>query len=125
MNTLLRVLSTLAGILFLVSGLRWIIDPAGAADALGMELLEGLGRSSQVGDMGAFFLAVAAMILVGVITLQRHWFYVPALMLLCAALLRILAWLLHDAALAGQFIVLEFVVGCLLLWTASRHAEQQ
>ena len=124
MNTVLRMLSALAGILFLVTGLRWVVDPEGAAAGLGMDLLEGLGRSSQMSDMGVFFLAIAVMILVGVISLQRRWFYVPVLMLMGAALLRVLAWLLHDAVLAGEFIVLELVVGCLLLWTASRQAAQ-
>ena len=41
-------------------------------------------------------------------------------MLLGAAIFRVLAWLLHDAALAGQLIALELVVACLLLFAASR-----
>lgn len=42
MNKLLRVLVTLPGILFVVMGLRWITDPAGAAlapDAIAVEVI--------------------------------------------------------------------------------------
>jgi fatty acid desaturase len=120
MNRILRALVALPGIFFVVMGLRWLVDPAGAAGDMDMELLDGIGRSTQIGDLATFFLALGMMILVGLITCQRRWFHVPALMLLGAAIFRVLAWLLHDAALAGQFIALELVVACLLLFAASR-----
>jgi len=50
---------------------------------------------------------------------------VPALMLLGAAIFRVLAWLVHDAALAVEPIALELVVGCLLLLASSRLAEKE
>lgn len=124
MNKVLRVLIALPGIFFVVMGLRWLVDPAGAAAELGMGLLDGVGRSSQIGDMAAFFLALGTMILVGLITSQPRWLYVPALMLLGAAIFRVLAWLLHDAALAGQMIGFELVVACLLLFGSSRLAAR-
>jgi hypothetical protein len=125
MNRFLRVLVALAGIFFVVMGLRWLVDPAGAGAELGMVLLDGVGRSTQIGDMAAFFLALGMMILVGVITSERRWFHVPALMLLGAAIFRVLAWLFHDAALAGQMIGLELVVACLLLFGSSRLAARE
>lgn len=125
MNKVLRVLVALPGIFFVVVGLRWLVDPAGAAAELGMELLGGIGRSTQIGDFAVFFLALGMMILVGLITSQRRWFHVPALMLLGAAIFRVLAWLLHDAALAGQMIGFELVVACLLLFGASRLATRE
>ena len=120
MNRILRALVALPGIFFVVMGLRWLVDPAGAAGDMDMELLDGIGRSTQIGDLATFFLALGMMILVGLITSQRRWFHVPALMLLGAAIFRVLAWLLHDAALAGQLIAVELVVACLLLFAASR-----
>ena len=90
-----------------------------------MELLDGIGRSTQIGDLATFFLALGMMILVGLITSQRRWFHVPALMLLGAAIFRVLAWLLHDAALAGQLIAVELVVACLLLFAASRLTARE
>ena len=73
MSKVLRVLIALPGIFFVVMGLRWLVDPAGAAAELGMGLLDGVGRSTQIGDMAAFFLALGTMILVGLITSQPRW----------------------------------------------------
>lgn len=120
MNKLLQVLVVLPAILFIVIGLRWAVDPAGAAAALGMTLMEGVGRSSQMADVGTFFLAMGMLMLVAVITAQRSWFHVPALILFCAAIFRIVAWLFHDAALAADMIAVEVVVGVLLLVAAAR-----
>ena len=120
MKTVLRVLVVLAAITFLVIGLRWAIDPSAAASDLGMTLLSGVGRSSQIGDVGALFLSMGSMILIALTTGQRSWFYAPALMLSLIAVLRILAWLFHDAALALDMIVVEVVVASLLLLASSR-----
>lgn len=120
MNKILRVLVALPAILFVVIGLRWIIDPAGAAAELGMTLLQGLGRSSQIGDVGAFFLSCGIMILLALVTGKRSWFQAPALMLSLVAVYRILAWLLHDAALAPDMIAVEVIVASLLLFASAR-----
>lgn len=124
MKKLLSILVTLPAIVFIVMGLRWLVDPAGAAAELGMPLLEGVGLSTQVGDLSVFFLALGMMMLLAVITARRHWFYVTALMLLGAAMFRVLAWLVHDAAFAAQLIGGELIVGCLLLFASSRLAER-
>ena len=123
MKTLLRVLVTLPAVLFVVTGLRWITDPTGAAIALGMTLMDGVGRSSQIGDVGAFFLAMGIMMLLALITARRSWFYAPALMLILVAVFRLLAWLLHGAALAPDMIVVEVVVATVLLVASSTLAQ--
>lgn len=125
MNKLLRILVTLPGIFFVVIGLGWLVVPAQVAPELGMPLLEGVGRSTQIGDLAVLFLSLGMMLLLAVITSRRHWFYVPALMLLGAASFRVIAWLLHDAAFAGQLVALEFGVACLLLFAASRLASRE
>ncbi|MCB1698396.1 MAG: hypothetical protein H6984_00250 [Pseudomonadales bacterium] len=125
MNSLLRVLCTLAAVFFVVMGLRWLVDPAGVAAVLGMPLLDGAGRSTQIADLAVFFLAVGMMILVALLTSRRHWFLVPALMLLGAAIFRILAWLVHDASFAGESVALEMVVACLLFLSCARLASEQ
>ena len=122
MKTVLRILVTLPAVLFVVMGLRWITDPAAAANALGMTLLDGVGRSSQIGDVGALFLSMGMMMLLALITARRSWFYAPAMMLALVAVLRLLAWLLHDAALALDMIVVEVVIAGILLFASSRLA---
>jgi hypothetical protein len=122
-KTLLRILIVLPAILFVVTGLRWAVDPSSAAAALGMSLMDGVGRSSQIGDVGALFLAMGIMILLALITSRRNWFYAPALMLVLVAILRVIAWLAHDAALTLDMIVVELVVAGLLLLASSRLSQ--
>ena len=85
-----------------------------------MPLLEGVGRSTQVGDLGAFFFALSAMILIGAWTLQRQWIYCACMLLGGAALMRTIAWLAHGADFAPTFIGVETVVTIALLIAASR-----
>jgi hypothetical protein len=117
-NKALRILTALPAVLFLATSVRWLVDPAGAAATIGMPLLDGLARSSQIGDLGAFFLAAGSMLLLGVITLQREWFYGAALLFGGAAVFRVLAWATQDAALATPMIVVEVVVTLLAVATA-------
>ena len=124
-NRILRIVTVLPGILFLVTGVGWIIDPASAAARFGMPLLEGVGRSTQIGDMGAFFVTMGLLILVGVTTLKRVWFYPPMMLLGLAASFRIIAWLVHGAALAPSMISLEIVVTALLYVSTIRLCEKR
>ena len=60
MNRLISLLVLLPAVLFVVTGVRWLVAPAGIAPEFGLVLGEGLGLSSQVGDMSAFFLTLGA-----------------------------------------------------------------
>ncbi|MDD9962626.1 MAG: hypothetical protein OXU70_11095 [Gammaproteobacteria bacterium] len=114
----------LPGLLFIVLGLRWLVDPAGVAPSLGLTLETGYGLSSQVADLSAFFLVTGLSILIAVVTRIRSWFYPPVLLLLIAAAGRLIAWLAHGAAFAPQAIALEVVVAALLL-VASRYLPER
>jgi hypothetical protein len=124
-NKILRVVTVLPGILFVVIGVGWIIDPASDAAGVGMPLLEGVARSTQIGDLGAFFLTMGLLILVGVTTLKRVWFYPPMMLLGLAATFRIIAWLVHGAALAGSMIAVEVIVTTLLFVSTIRLCEKR
>ena len=121
MNKLLGLRVLLPAVLFVVTGLRWLVDPAGVAPEFGLVLGEGLGLSSQVGDMSGFFLTLGICMLVALVTRRRAWFYPPVLLLVLTAIGRVVAWLLHDAALAPQ-IAVEVVVAVLLLVASHRLA---
>ena len=123
MNKLLKVVVALPGILFVVTGLRWLVDPASAAAQFGMPLLDGLGRSSQIGDMASFFLTLVMLILIALITAKRVWYYPPIMLLAFTAMGRILAWLIHDAAPAVEMIAPEIIIACLLLFASRRLAD--
>jgi len=120
MNNVLRIVAGLVGILFFLNGLQWIISPANVAASLGMPLLEGVGLSTQIGDLGSFFITVGAMTLIGAITTTRHWFYAPSMLLLVAALYRTLSTLLYGAPFVMSAIVVEVVVGLFLIFVGSK-----
>lgn len=123
MNKVLKILVLLPAILFLVTGLRWLVAPAGVAPMFGLTLAEGVGLSSQVGDMSAFFLTLASCMLIALISGQRSWYY-PAIMLLSiTAVGRVLAWLVHDATLALDLIAPEVIVSIILLVASRRLPE--
>ena len=124
MKNVLRIVGGLIGILFFLNGLQWIISPANVAESLGMPLLEGVGLSTQIGDLGSFFITVGAMTLIGAITTTRHWFYAPSMLLLVAALYRTLSTLLYGAPFVMSAIVVEVVVGLFLIFVSSKIAME-
>ena len=111
----LKIVVLLPAVLFLVMGLRWLVDPSGIAPEFGFALGDGIGRSSQIGDFGSFFLTLSVCMLLGLATGRRLWYYPPVMLLLFAALGRVLAWALHDAPFAGSMIAVEIIVPILLL----------
>ena len=120
MNIALRAIVLLCGVLFIVTGLRWLLAPAGVAPEFGLVLSSGVGLSSQIGDMSAFFLTLGVCILMGLITQRAIWYYPPIILLSLTAVGRLLAWLLHDAALAMNLIAPEVIVALILLIASRR-----
>ena len=124
MNVALRAIVLLCGVLFIVTGLRWLLVPAGVAPEFGLVLSTGVGLSSQIGDMSAFFLTLGVCILMGLTTQRTIWYYPPIILLSLTAVGRVLAWLLHDAALATDLIAPEVIIALILL-IASRRLPAQ
>jgi len=119
LKKLFAVVVALAGVLFIVMGLRWLVDPGNAAVELGLTLESGVGLSSQIGDLAAFFLTVGLCVLGALASKRRIWYYPAIALLLLAALGRIIAWVVHDAALALNLIAPEIVIAVILI-VASR-----
>jgi hypothetical protein len=120
MNKALRVITLLPGILFLLIGLQWVFAPADAAAQLGMPLLDVASRGSQIADEAGFFIACGIFIILGVVTLQRQWLYAGAMLVGIAGVARILATLLHDAAMVTSSMAIEVIVPAILLTAAIR-----
>jgi hypothetical protein len=123
-NRILKLLVLLPAILFLVTGIRWLVAPAGVAPQFGLTIGHGVGLSSQVGDMAGFFLTLALCMLIALVSGRRSWYYPAILLLSITAVGRILAWLLHDAALATDLIVPEVVVSIILLVASRRLPDK-
>ena len=120
---ILSVLVALPALLFVVMGLQWLVAPAGVAAQLGLTLETGLGLSSQIGDLSAFFLVAGLCTLLGLVTHRRIWFYPPMMLMLFAATGRTIAWVVHGADFAPQ-IAFEVVVAGLLFVGSRVLAER-
>ena len=125
MNKFLVVLNAVNGILFIAIGLLWVISPYEAGANFGiLEISEGLGRSSLIGDVGSYFLCIGLMMILAAYTLKSIWFYAPAMLLGVTALFRVISWAAHDATFATQFIIIEILIITLLLVTSKRMSSQ-
>jgi len=120
-----RILAGTAGVFFLGGAMQWIFDPASAARSLGLPLLDGLARSTEIGDLGAFFLSAATMVLWGTATANPMWLRAAAIMVASAALVRSIAWWIHGADFAAAFIAVEVAVAAGLSIIAARTANHQ
>lgn len=120
---IIRILVILPAILFITMGLRWIVAPTGIAQELGLTLMDGVGLSSQIGDMSAYFLTLGICALMGVVTENRIWFYPPVILLALTALGRILAWLSYDASFAGALIAPEILIAALWYFGSAKICD--
>jgi hypothetical protein len=124
MSKFLQIIVALPAVLFVVMGLRWLVNPASIAPEFGFTLAEGAGRSSQVGDMFAYFMTLGLCMLIALVSQRRSWFYPPIILLGLTAIGRVLAWLVHDAAFAVDKIAVEVIVAVILLVASRRLAVQ-
>jgi hypothetical protein len=120
MHPRLRLAIRVLGAVFLVQGIGWLVDPARVAAGLGMPLLDGLARSTQVGDLSAFFLVAGATMLLGSRPGRSDLLYVPAALVGGAAVTRTLAWAFQGAAFAALFIAVEVAVAATMVAGARR-----
>ncbi len=124
MDSILRLLSAAAGMPIFGNGVLFITDPQTAARQLGMPLLEGIGRSTQIGDFGSFFLCSSIAAFYGAWNRSPLLLYVAALLIGGAALCRMIASLLHDAPFATTFIAVELILAT--IWVVSgRYFQRQ
>lgn len=113
-----KVMAGLVALLMGITAVGWLTDPASAAEGLGMPLLDGVGRSTQVGDFSAFFVGVTTFCVLGILRNQPVWLLSAAIILGLAAVMRTFAWLIHGAAFATAPIVVEVVTAALLIGAA-------
>lgn len=121
MNRRLRILLSVPAVVFIAIGAAWFVAPARIAPVLGLTLAEGKGLSSQVGDLGSFFLTAGTCMLFAAVKDKRFWLIPPLLLIAIAASGRVVAWAVHGASLAVDMLAVELPV-CLLLYMASRES---
>lgn len=122
MKKALRTISIVIGVLSFVTAMQFVFMPSRVAERLGMPVLEGVAASTQLGDLGAFFLAVAVLVSLAQRRGQAGLLLAPAIMVGCAAVMRTLVFLAGHAPFAPRFIVPELVMA-VLLFAAARARE--
>lgn len=90
MRSALRITTALLGAGFALQGVLWLVAPARAAAGLGMPLLDGVGRSTQIGDLSIFFLVAGGLMALGSRPGRARWLLVPAVLIGGAAVTRTL-----------------------------------
>jgi hypothetical protein len=117
-----RILAGALGAFFFFQGVQWLIVPARSAEALGMNLLEGAGRSTQIGDTSSFFLCLGAFGIYGAYAQNPSFVRAAGCLVGLVALTRTIAWAFHDATFATTFISIEVITSAAFLFAASRIA---
>ena len=123
MSLITKFLSSIPAIVFLIIGVFWVLQPGIMAENFGMVLSSGLGLSSQIGDLGSYFVSSALMIFYGIYTNNTHWFYPPILIMLLTALFRTLSTFLHDAPFAADMIGSEILFSGILFYAIYSSRE--
>lgn len=123
MSLITKFLSSIPAVVFLIIGVFWVLQPGIMAENFGMVLSSGLGLSSQIGDLGSYFVSSALMIFYGIYTNNTNWFYPPILIMLLTALFRTLSTLLHDAPFAADMIGSEILFSGILIYAIYSSRE--
>ena len=110
LDKVIKIAAYFFGALLLVMGIRWLFDPAGAAASVGMELLEGVALSTQIGDLASFFVVGGGCALLGLIRNDKSLLAAAAALVGCTAVFRTLAYLAHGADFATAMIVPEVLM---------------
>ena len=117
MLTLLRTLTGLAGLGALIMGAMWWYQPETAAGLLGASLLDGTGRSAQIGDSGAFFIGVGVLLLWGAVRQHAVLILIGGCLVGLVAPGRILSATLHGGAVTTPEVLVEGVIFLIALMT--------
>lgn len=120
MRKIWKIGASLPAVGFILTGLGWLLAPGLVSEQLRMPLLEGDGRSTQIGDLAAFFLTMGGAILIALRTNRSVWLYPPIMLLLFAATGRVIAWLAHGAGLTLDMMLVELVVAGALFMLARK-----
>ena len=110
-----RILSGLVGVVMLLSFLGWMFDPASAAAGLEMNLENGLGGNTQIGDFSAFFFTAGIFACLGAYRSEPNWLFTAISLLGSAAVFRVYAAVVYDTELLMSAVLAEVVMSAVLI----------
>ena len=102
-------LSGILGLVLAIIALRWILSPEDSANSLGMILLDGAGRNTQIRDFTALFASTSIFCFLSIATRQYQWIFSSGIVFTLIALLGVLASQLHVAPLSYSSLMAEII----------------
>ncbi|MDB4856625.1 hypothetical protein OAH65_02050 [Gammaproteobacteria bacterium] len=111
-------LSGILGVVLAIIALRWILSPEDSANSLGMVLLDGAGRNTQIRDFTALFASTSIFCFISITTRQYQWIFSSGIVFLLIALISVLASQLHDAPLTYSSLIAEIIFAVMAFTSA-------
>ena len=111
-------LSGILGLVLAIIALRWILSPEDSANSLGMVLLDGAGRNTQIRDFTALFASTSIFCFLSITTRQYQWIFSSGIVFLLIALISVLASQLHDAPLTYSSLIAEIIFAVMAFTSA-------
>ena len=111
-------LSGILGVVLAIIALRWILSPEDSANSLGMVLLDGAGRNTQIRDFTALFASTSMFCFLSIVTRQYQWIFSSGIVFSLIALINVLASQLHDAPLTYSSLIAEIIFAVMAFTSA-------
>ena len=112
------MLSGILGLVLAIIALRWILSPEDSANSLGMILLDGAGRNTQIRDFTALFASTSIFCFLSIATKQFQWIFSSGIVFTLIALISVLASQLHDAPLSYSSLMAEIIFAVMAFTSA-------
>ena len=111
-------LSGILGVVLAIIALRWILSPEDSANSLGMVLLDGAGRNTQIRDFTALFASTSIFCFLSIVTRHYQWIFSSGIVFSLIALISVLASQLHDAPLTYSSLIAEIIFAVMAFTSA-------
>tara|TARA_B100000768_G_scaffold181935_1_gene207538 strand:+ start:1574 stop:1945 length:372 start_codon:yes stop_codon:yes gene_type:complete len=106
---LANILSGILGLVLTIIAIRWIFLPEESANSLGMILLEGSGKNTQIRDFTSIFASTAIFCFLSIATKQFQWIFSSGIIFLIIAIISIVASQLHEAPITYSSLIAEII----------------
>ena len=106
---LANILSGILGLVLTIIAIRWILLPEESANSLGMILLDGSGRNTQIRDFTSIFASTAIFCFLSITTKQFQWIFSSGIIFSIIAIISIVASQLHEAPITYSSLIAEII----------------
>lgn len=115
---LANILSGILGLVLTIIAIRWIFLPEESANSMGMILLEGYGKNTQIRDFTSIFASTAIFCFLSIATKQFQWIFSSGIIFLIIAIISIVASQLHEAPITYSSLIAEIIFASIAFTSA-------